>query len=118
MNDAPRAETGYSDDRPRRLSAALCLAIVLAATWIVHRVTFGFETWTFEGRRQQMIAASTLQAPAVTLRFASGPTSTPTSAPTLWRDDAGSPAAYLVDFIYTRCPGVCRALGTEYQQMQ
>lgn len=35
-----------------------------------------------------------------------------------WRTDSAAPAAYLVDFIYTRCPGVCRVLGNEYQQMQ
>jgi protein SCO1/2 len=36
----------------------------------------------------------------------------------LWAPDATQPAAFLVDFIYTRCPGVCSALGSEYLQMQ
>jgi protein SCO1/2 len=29
-----------------------------------------------------------------------------------------APRAFLVDFIYTRCPTVCQALGSEYQRMQ
>lgn len=103
----------------RRLSAVPCLAILVGATWIVHQASFGFEVWTFEGRRQRLIATGSLHAPQVPLRFAFEP------APPLWRDDSPSRhgdsrnrAAYLVDFVYTRCPGVCRALGTEYQQMQ
>lgn len=103
----------------RRLSVVLCLTILAGATWIVHELSFGFEVWTFEGRRQRLIATGSLRAPQVPLRFARE------SAQPLWRDDSpgrhgASPnrAAYLVDFVYTRCPGVCRALGTEYQQMQ
>lgn len=103
----------------RRLSVVLCLAILAGATWIVHELSFGFEVWTFEGRRQRLIATGSLRAPQVPLRFAREP------AQPLWRDDSpgrhgASPnrTAYLVDFVYTRCPGVCRALGNEYQQMQ
>lgn len=103
----------------RRPSAVLCLAILSGATWIVHELSFGFEVWTFEGRRQRLIATGSLRAPQVPLRFALEP------VPPLWRDDSpgrhgasGNRAAYLVDFVYTRCPGVCRALGNEYQQMQ
>lgn len=96
----------------RRLSAALCLAIGLGFAAGLHHWTAGFEAWTFEGRRQVQLQAGELHAHPVPMRGIDG------GAPTLWGEGSAAPAAYLVDFIYTRCPGVCRALGTEYQQMQ
>ncbi|WP_309678046.1 SCO family protein [Polaromonas sp.] len=96
----------------RRLTLALCAALLLAFGWGLYRYTAGFEVWTFEGQRQMRLAAGSLRAPALALRSAQG-------APvTLWQASGNRPAAYLVDFIYTRCPGVCRALGSDYQQMQ
>lgn len=58
------------------------------------------------------LLAGELRAPPVDLRGSDG------SVPRLWGDAGAAPAAYLVDFVYTRCPSVCRALGGEYQQMQ
>lgn len=80
--------------------------------WGLHRYTGGFEVWTFEGRRQLQLQSAELRAAPVPMRGALG------SAPSLWHDGDSAPAAYLVDFIYTRCPSVCRALGSEYEQMQ
>ena len=100
------------DALSRRLTGVLCLAMLVGFVWALHQLTNGFEVWTFEGRRQQQLQSGALQAPAVALRGVSG------RAPTLWRNSNAAPAAYLVDFIYTRCPSVCRALGSEYQQMQ
>ena len=97
----------------RRSSAALCLTLVVAFVCGVWWQTGGLEVWTFEGRRQLQVAAGSLQAPAVALRDADG---SEDAAP--WRAHDTSSRAYLVDFIYTRCPGVCRALGNQYQQMQ
>ena len=96
----------------RRLTAALCLLLLGGAAWGLQTWTDGFERWTFEAQRQQQIRAGALRAPMVALRGASQ------QPPVLWRADASAPAAYLVDFIYTRCPSVCLALGSEYQQMQ
>lgn len=96
----------------RRLTAALCLLLLGGAAWGLQSWTDGFERWTFEAQRQQQLRAGELRAPAVALRGASQP------APVLWHEGASTAAAYLVDFIYTRCPGVCLALGSEYQQMQ
>ena len=98
--------------RSRRASAALCLALVAAFGWGLARWTHGFEVWTFEGRRALQAEAGALVAAPVALRGIDG------AAPRLWRPDATPPAAYLVDFVYTRCPGVCRTLGSEYQQLQ
>lgn len=100
------------DALSRRLTALLCLTIVVASIWGLHRITAGFEVWTFEGRRQLQVHSGVLQASPVVLRTA------PRPAHTLWHEGAARPAAYLVDFIYTRCPGICRALGSEFQQMQ
>lgn len=96
----------------RRLTLALCAALLLAFGWGLYRYTAGFEVWTFEGQRQIRLAAGSLRAPALTFRDTQG-------APvTLWQASGKPPTAYLVDFVYTRCPSVCRALGSDYQQMQ
>lgn len=100
------------DRRAFRATAALCLALLLGLAWGLQRWTRGFEVWTYEGRRQSLLRAGRLQAPPVALRGIDG------AAPRLWRASGAAPSAYLVDFIYTRCPGVCRALGSEYEQMQ
>lgn len=97
----------------RRISALVCLVLLVAFAWGMHRITNGFEVWTFEGRRMVQLRAGALQAPVVALR---GVDDHPGA---LWSDTGGAaPAAYLVDFIYTRCPSICLALGSEYQQMQ
>lgn len=96
----------------RRLSAVLCLALMLALVAGLNHWTHGFEVWTFEGRRQLQLKAGKLRAHPVVLRASDD------NMPRLWGDADATPRAYLVDFIYTRCPSVCRALGSEYQQMQ
>lgn len=98
--------------RSRRISALLCLVLVVGLGVGLARWTHGFEAWTFEARRQLQIQAGTLQSPAIAWRAHDG------SPLRLWGEAGAAPRAYLVDFIYTRCPGVCRALGSEYQQMQ
>ena len=96
----------------RRLSATLCVALLIAFVWGLYRYTAGFEVWTFEGQRQLQLQAGELRAPELPLHGAQE------SSVTLWRDASSPPAAYLVDFIYTRCPSICRVLGNEYQQIQ
>lgn len=96
----------------RRETTLLCLGLLAVCGWGLQSVTAGFEAWTFEGRRQVAMQAGQLQAAAVPLRSATG------DAALLWHTNADAPAAYLVDFVYTRCPSVCRVLGSEYQQMQ
>lgn len=97
----------------RRLTVALCIALLSAFVWGLHRYTANFDVWTFEGHRQLAMQAGELRAPTVPLREMG------VAPVALWGSAArGAPAAYLVDFIYTRCPSVCRVLGDEYQQMQ
>lgn len=96
----------------RRLTVTLCAALLGAFVWGLYLYTANFDVWTFEGRRQLAMQAGELRAPQVPLREMG------TSPVPLWHGTNGAPAAYLVDFIYTRCPSVCRVLGSEYQQMQ
>lgn len=96
----------------RRVTALWCLGLLLVLVAGLARWTRGFEVWTFDGRRQGQLQAGEWRAPAVALRGSDG------RVPRWWGEGDAAPAAYLVDFIYTRCPGVCRALGSEYQQMQ
>lgn len=92
-------------------SAALCFALALGLLAGLSWWTAGFEAWTYEERRQREVEAGGLQAATVALRGVDG------HPVALW-GRADATAAYLVDFIYTRCPGVCRALGSEFQRMQ
>ena len=115
MNPRPvtvRAPGLAREARARRVSATLCLGLMLVLVLGLARWTQGFEVWTFEGRRQAQVQAGELRARPVSLRASDG------SVLRLWGDAEVAPAAYLVDFVYTRCPSVCRALGSEYQRMQ
>lgn len=100
------------DSLSRRITAALCVAMLVAFACGLHRVTAGFEAWTFEGLRREQLRSGSLRAVDVPLLGLPG------RVPKLWQPHAAEPAAYLVDFVYTRCPSVCVALGSEYQQMQ
>jgi len=109
-----RGAPDHSSDGTRRAplaSALLCGLMLIGLVAGLHRWTDGFERWTFESRRQWQVAQGALQAPAVDLIGSDG---APLAA---W---AAEPAAraWLVDFIYTRCPSVCLSLGSHYQQMQ
>ena len=92
-------------------SAALCLALALGLLAGLSWWTAGFEVWTYEGQRQRQVETGELQAATVALRGLD-------DRPVVLWGNGDAPAAYLVDFIYTRCPGVCRALGGEFQRMQ
>ena len=95
--------------RSRRLTGALCASLLAAFAALLWQQTAGLEVWTFDGQRERQLQAGALRAAPVALRVAAG-------EPRLWGE--GAAGAYLVDFVYTRCPGVCRALGSEFQQMQ
>ncbi len=102
--------------RPRPLwpTSLLCLLILSGLLWGIARLTRGFEVWTYEDLRRARVAEGLVAAPALALRDTQGrpwPVFDPASA-------TQRKAVYLVDFIYTSCPSVCSALGSEYAQMQ
>jgi protein SCO1 len=92
------------------LSASLAVLGYLAAAW----VTEDFQVWTAEGARRLEVIERPTRAPTIRMLVPSDPSGT--LLPALFVDNAGE--ATVVDFIYTRCPSVCSALGTEFQQLQ
>ncbi len=89
-----------------------CVAVALlgglAASWL----TAGFEVWTAEGARRHAVASAPVAAPAATLlgQGLSG---------LGLQDLLASPGRVtIVSFLYTRCPGICQALGSSLQQLQ
>ncbi|PTT84233.1 SCO family protein, partial [Pelomonas sp. HMWF004] len=96
---------------PPVLSTLLACCLVLGGFGLVAgRLTDGFERWTFEELRRASAARGELRFPSITLRDSRGDRWQP------FNDATAS--AYLVDFIYTRCPSVCQALGSEFHQAQ
>ena len=93
---------------PTLLACAAVLGLFLCATFVLTR---GLEHWTFEELRRDDAAHGRLAAPPIAIRTAGGETRA------LWAGGERAPV-YLVDFIYTTCPTLCQALGSEYAQMQ
>ncbi len=94
--------------RTALLSAALIALACAGASWL----TLGFEVWTAEGARRLRVAEHPVGAPQVTL-LGSGLNG--------WElpELLASPGRVtIVSFVYTRCPDVCRALGSSLQQLQ
>lgn len=93
---------------------ALAAALLLGAA-AVYFVTDGLRAWTLDQSREARIARQALRLPAIDVWNQQGhdlrlfePANT----------GVPEPALYIVDFIYTRCPTVCRALGAEFAQLQ
>ena len=80
----------------------------LSAAWL----TEGFEVWTAEGaRRREVMQAPVMATPATLL----GENLTGQSLPGLLINPR---QVTLLSFVYTRCPAVCIALGSSFQQLQ
>ena len=94
--------------RTTLLSLGLALLGYLGASWL----TEGFQVWTAEGARRLTVIDRPMATPAVNI---AGPDVTRQSLPD-WLASEGR--VTIVDFIYTRCPSVCSALGSGFQQLQ
>ena len=92
---------------PTLLACAGVLGLFLCASFALTR---GLEHWTFEALRRDDAARGRLAAAPVVIRTAGA------DQQALW--SGGERAVYLLDFIYTTCPTLCRALGSEFAQMQ
>jgi protein SCO1 len=90
-------------------ACAITLAALLAAA---HGLTRGFKAWTYDERRALDLQHGSIVARPPALLSSRGELHQP------WSDAPGSPRAYLVDFVYTSCPGVCQVLGGEFARMQ
>jgi protein SCO1/2 len=92
------------------LTLAACAVVAAAFLAALAHLTAGFEYWTFEARRRHDAASGQLAFPAMRLVDDSG---------RAWQLPAGGTGrVMIVDFIYTRCPLVCQALGVEFYRAQ
>lgn len=93
------------------LLRTLCVsaAIALAGGAALVAGTDGLRAFTTEAARRLAVREHAVELPAVALETASGE-----------RLDLGALRGrwLLVDFIYTRCPSYCAALGSEFAQLQ
>lgn len=89
-------------------STAIAVLGWLSASWL----TEGFEVWTAEGARRRTVVEAPVTAPHVTLLGAG------LTGHSLYNVLASPGRITLVSFIYTRCPSVCIALGSSFQQLQ
>jgi protein SCO1 len=85
------------------------LAIALAGGGALAAVTDGFRAFTTETARRIAVRDHPVEIPAVSLQAQSG-------ARIDFADFRGQ--WLVVDFIYTRCPTVCLALGGDFAQLQ
>jgi len=88
------------------LAVVLCAAAAAAA-----QVTTGFRAWTAEDARRVRVAEAPPSLSSLALIDRDG------KKTSLWSADP-QVRAWLVAFMYTDCPSVCLALGSEFQQMQ
>ncbi|WP_254615533.1 SCO family protein [Cupriavidus basilensis] len=98
--------------RPAWPALALLLVLVLAVAGLRY-LTLGFTAWTLDDRRETRIAQGALVLPVIETRNQAGE---PARLFGAGRDPGAQ--LFLVDFIYTRCLSVCRALGAEFEQLQ
>ena len=94
----------------RTAMTSLTIAVLgaLSASWL----TEGFEVWTAEGARRRAVIEAPVTAPPATLLGAG------LTGQSLHGLLASPGRVTLVSFIYTRCPSVCLALGSSFQQLQ
>lgn len=102
-------------------TAWVSLGLIGLAITTAFALTEGFEVWTAEGARRLAVIERPVPSPFAVLAGPGlvGPGLTGRSLPELWISDrAGVGRVTIVNFIYTRCPGVCLALGSSFQQLQ
>jgi protein SCO1/2 len=102
MGSAP---SGLSMPASLGATLAACLLALAALVVATHALTLGFEAWTYEERRAVDLQQGRIAALPLPLQSSRGESLEP------WAGAPGLPRAYLLDFIYTSCPGVCHVIG-------
>lgn len=94
----------------RTVLTSLVVALTggLSASWL----TEGFEVWTAEGARRREVVQTPVHVPHAALLGAGF------TGQSLQSQVAVPGRVGIVSFIYTRCPSVCLALGSTFQQLQ
>lgn len=94
------------------LATLVAIAAILATGFTAaSQLTLGFRAWTTEDARRIAVAQRPIDLSALPVVTSSG------SEDDLWIS-APATTAWLVTFIYTRCPTICLTLGSEFQQIQ
>lgn len=88
------------------VNIVVCLSIAIGA--LVWR-TNNFSSFTYETHRRIAVESSPIKLSDWKLQNSQGET--------VYLSNL-SEKTLLVDFVYTRCPTICRALGSRYQQLQ
>jgi protein SCO1 len=99
----------HRDRTSRRVTGTLCVLLAVVAALGLHHWTRGGSAWTYDELRMLDAEAGRIQAPHLRLQG---------STNALWGEAREPRRVHLVNFIYTRCPSICVALGSEYQRMQ
>lgn len=99
-------------NHPLRACLLACSLVLGLLGQLLWSVTGGLEHWTFESLRRAQAQRAELEAAPTLLHDSAA------RAFHAWGPDAGGPDLLIVDFVFTRCPGVCQSLGSTYQQMQ
>lgn len=92
-------------------------AVLVAGAAALHGVTNGLTAWTLDQRRDVRVARQQLYLPAIDVRNQLGQPLRLFAVPRDPPAGAVTPDILIVDFLYTRCPTVCRALGAEFTQL-
>ena len=90
-------------------AVAATLAVVAAGCWVLSWGTDGGRIWTAEAARRAAVLESPVSLPTAALTDSKGRSLV-----------LGDPAGKLIvaDFIYTQCPSVCIAMGTQLRLLQ
>jgi protein SCO1/2 len=90
----------------------VAVALLLGAGFAAAaHLTLGFRAFTAEDARRLRVSETAVALSPLEILDAQG------ARRTLWNTDPTA-RAWLVTFIYTRCPSACLAAGTEMQQLQ
>jgi len=89
-------------------TAFAAMAMLVAGVALAHQLTDGFEAYTLESARRLRALQAPMLDRELALETADG---TGTTLGTLRGQ------VLLVDFIYTRCPTLCQALGATYHRL-
>jgi protein SCO1 len=103
---------GDQDDKGLTRTFAASIFIVLVGLSVLWAVTNGGQGFTTETIRRSQVAQNPQKIAPFELLKSNG------EGISLQKLLDGNKKVFVVDFVYTRCQTVCRALGTAYQQLQ
>jgi len=93
-------------------SAMATVAVAIAGSAVLWLGTDGGRAWTAESARRLAVLESPRELPDAALMDASG------QALQLGSATAGESGLQVLNFIFTRCPGVCILMGMEFRDLQ